>query len=110
MKSFKEYEDTILPLAKYPDIESNYVYPALGLAGESGEYVDKIKKIIRDKEGLISAEDRVSLLKELGDVLWYITACAMELQSDLDEVAAMNVAKLLDRHDRNVIHGEGDDR
>ncbi len=110
MKTFKEYEEITLPLAKYPDIGDNYVYPTLGLTGESGEFADKIKKIIRDKGGIISSEDRVALLKELGDVLWYITACAMELDSTLEKVAALNIIKLLDRNKRNVINGEGDDR
>ncbi len=41
----------------------------LGLVGESGEAADKFKKIIRDKSGQISAEDRIEIIKELGDVL-----------------------------------------
>lgn len=110
MKTFKEYEEVMLPLARYPNIGNNYVYPTLGLTGEAGEFADKIKKIIRDKEGVISAEDRVGLLKELGDVLWYVTSCARELDSSLPEVAEMNITKLLDRNKRNVLQGEGDER
>ena len=110
MKTFKKYEAQMLPLMRYPNIGNNLAYPALGLCGEAGEYADKLKKIMRDKGGVISSEDRISMLKELGDVLWYITACAYELDSSLDKVADMNVEKLLDRNKRNVLHGEGDNR
>ena len=108
--NFAEYEDVVLRFARYPGIAANYTDPALGLCGEAGEYADKIKNIIRDKGGVVSKEDRVELLKELGDVLWYVTASAMELDSSLDEVANMNLTKLIDRNKRNVIHGEGDNR
>jgi hypothetical protein len=41
------------------------VYPTLGLLGESGEIAEKIKKIFRDKTGIISTEDTDLLKKEL---------------------------------------------
>ena len=109
-KTFEEYSNAVIPLMRYPQAGNNYVYPTLGLAGESGEFADKIKKIIRDKDGVVSQDDKQSLLKELGDVLWYITACAYELNSDLEEVARMNVDKLLDMNARGVLQGSGDDR
>ena len=49
------------------------VYPTLGLVNEAGEVAGKIKKIFRDKEGVIAEEDRAALKDELGDVLWYLT-------------------------------------
>ena len=109
-KTFKEYEELMRPLARYPNIGDNYVYPTLGLVGESGEFADKIKKIIRDKGGEIDNMDCMALLKELGDVLWYIASCACELGSSLEEVANINVDKLLDRNARNVLQGSGDER
>ena len=110
MNTFKKYEAQMLPLMRYPNIGYNLAYPALGLCGEAGEYADKLKKIMRDKGGVVSPEDRTEMLKELGDVLWYITACAYELDSSLGGVAEMNIKKLLDRNARNVLHGEGDNR
>ena len=82
------------------------IYHCLGLAGEAGEFVDKIKKSWRNQAPL----DRDAALRELGDVLWYITACARDLGSSLEEVASLNIAKLADRAARGVIKSEGDNR
>lgn len=82
----------------------------LGLPGEAGEVTDKFKKIVRDKDSKISAEDRDAIVKELGDVLWYIAGIARYLDVPLSEVARVNVEKLEDRLARNVLHGEGDNR
>jgi NTP pyrophosphatase (non-canonical NTP hydrolase) len=48
--------------------------------------------------------------KELGDVLWYISALARDLDIDLDTIAQMNLQKLKDRQERNQIQGSGDNR
>ena len=52
------------------------IYAALKLNGESGEIAEKIGKIIRDKNGVMTEVDRALLLKELGDVLWYLSDLA----------------------------------
>lgn len=82
----------------------------LGLAGESGEACDKIKKIIRDENGEVSHEKRKELAKELGDVLWYLAMVSKYLCVEFEEVAKMNIEKLQDRFERNKIHGSGDNR
>jgi NTP pyrophosphatase (non-canonical NTP hydrolase) len=105
-----EYQQKSKTTAIYPNIGSNFVYPTLGLAGEAGEVADKIKKILRDKNGQISKEDRQEISRELGDVLWYIAQLATELNLSLDEVAQNNLTKLLSRLERNVIGGNGDNR
>lgn len=86
------------------------VYPTLGLVNEAGEVAGKVKKIFRDKQGVISAEDREALKQELGDVLWYLAQIATEIGVDLDEVAGANLSKLFDRQERGKIRGEGDVR
>lgn len=83
---------------------------ALGLAGESGEVVDKIKKILRDQAGNFTEENRREIEKELGDVLWYVANTALYLGMPLSEVAQMNLDKLASRAARELIHGEGDER
>lgn len=93
-------------------VETNHpvTYPTLGLANEVGEVVGKIKKILRDKSGKISAEDKVALKGELGDVLWYFTQVCTELGLSLEEVAAYNLDKLFSRKERGKLHGDGDNR
>jgi len=95
---------------KYDLHDGTYVDKILGLVGESGELADKYKKIIRDKGSVIGPADRDELLKELGDVLWYVATLARYLGASLDDVATQNVAKLADRQSRSLIHGEGDNR
>ena len=86
------------------------VYPTLGLLNEAGELAGKIKKIFRDKAGVIGVDDREALKQELGDVLWYFTQICTELDLTLDEVAEANLVKLFSRLERGQIQGEGDNR
>ena len=109
MTDFATYQKQAMTTAVYPGRgEGNFVYPALGLAGETGEICEKLKKAIRDEGGVISAERKMLLGKELGDVLWYISTLATELGLDLDEIAAGNLAKLAARKEAGKIHGSGD--
>jgi len=110
MNTFDDYEKTIMALAVYPNIGHNFVYPVLGLCGEAGEVAEKIKKTLRDHGGELNQERKATILKELGDVLWYLTATANECGWSLRDVAEENQRKLLDRHGRGVLHGEGDMR
>jgi NTP pyrophosphatase (non-canonical NTP hydrolase) len=82
----------------------------LGLVGEAGETADKFKKVIRDKEGIISDDTKVEIAKELGDVLWYISALSDYLGYTLEDIAELNLKKLYDRRDRGTQRGSGDNR
>jgi NTP pyrophosphatase (non-canonical NTP hydrolase) len=86
------------------------VYPTLGLANEAGEVAGKVKKIFRDRQGIVTDADREALTLELGDVLWYLSELCTRLGIRLEDVAARNVAKLADRASRGVIGGDGDMR
>jgi NTP pyrophosphatase (non-canonical NTP hydrolase) len=107
---FAEYQEKARQTAAYPVIGHAVIYPTLGLANEAGEVAGKIKKIFRDKAGIVDARDRDALEAELGDVLWYLSQAATELGLSLDHIAARNILKLLDRRSRGKIHGDGDDR
>ena len=104
-----EYQQLSRRTAKYPR-EAWLAYPALGLAGEAGEVAEHAKKAIRDDRGEVTPERRAALTKELGDVLWYVAQLASELELDLDEIAQINLEKLLSRQARGVLSGSGDDR
>ena len=108
--NFSDYQVRSRKTAKYPSIGHPVVYPTLGLANEAGEVAGKIKKIFRDKEGVIDAAEREALKGELGDVLWYLAQVCTELEISLDEVAGHNLEKLFSRLERGKIGGDGDNR
>lgn len=83
---------------------------AMGVAGEAGEVIEKWKKIVAYRDGVVTQEDKNELAKELGDVIWYIAVLADSLGLSLDEIMQQNVAKLMDRKQRDVIKGAGDNR
>jgi NTP pyrophosphatase (non-canonical NTP hydrolase) len=105
-----EYQDRALETAIYPNRGTNFTYPALGLAGEAGEVADKLKKVIRDNDGILTDAVRDAVASELGDVLWYVSVLASEINYSLDEIMAKNLAKLNSRKERGVISGSGDNR
>lgn len=107
---FTQYQQKARQTAKYPVIGHGVIYPTLGLTNEAGEVAGKIKKIFRDKEGVIGEADLAALRAELGDVLWYLAQISTELGLSLDEIAGHNIEKLLDRKMRGTIHGDGDNR
>ena len=106
---FNEYQELAFRTASYPNKGSNIYYPALGL-GEAGEVQGKVKKVMRDNDGVLTDEFKHAIIDEMGDVLWYIAALSSELQTDLSEVAKRNIAKLEDRRKRGKIGGSGDYR
>ena len=108
-----EYQEKIVKYDTFSKCELGevgFLEKVLGLVGEAGETADKIKKILRDKDGVISDEDRAAILKELGDTLWYLASIARYLDLPLSEVAEGNIEKLESRYQRGRIHGEGDER
>jgi NTP pyrophosphatase (non-canonical NTP hydrolase) len=108
--TFEEYQKDSRKTAKYPSLGNKLIYPTLGLVGEAGEIAEKLKKMIRDKDNVLSPEDKDLLVKELGDVLWYIAQLCTELEVSMGDVAVENREKLYSRMERGVIGGSGDTR
>lgn len=108
--TFNDYQKETNKTAIYPDRGHNFVYPVLGMMGEAGEVAEKIKKVWRDKNNVISAEDKLEIQKEMGDVLWYLSQLATELGLDFDEVAQTNILKINSRLERHKLNGDGDNR
>ena len=104
------YQTAALQTAVYPEQGFNFTYPALGLCGEAGEVADKLKKVVRDNDGILTDPVRVAVAKELGDVLWYLAMVAYEMDHDLNEIAEINLTKLNSRKERGVLSGSGDNR
>lgn len=105
-----DYQERSRVTAVYPDAGANLLYPTLGLCGEAGEVAEKVKKMVRDDGGVLSAQRRDALAGELGDVLWYVAQLATEAGLDLDAIARDNLDKLRSRRERGVVRGSGDER
>jgi len=95
----------------------NLAIATLGLAGESGEVAEKIKKQLRGDDAHnplehddIKARNR-EVAKELGDVLFYLTWIANYHGYTIEQIMALNILKLMDRQDRTgTLRGDGDNR
>lgn len=105
--NLNNYQMQARKFAIYPE-RMNIIYPALGLAGESGEVADKVKKIYRD--GRDDTRFKAEIAKEIGDVLWYCANLADDLGFTLQQIAEMNIYKLQCRKTKGTIVGSGDDR
>lgn len=107
--TFETYEEIASSTRDY-GVGEDIIYPVLGLNGEAGEVAEKVKKVLRDKQGVYSQEDKDEIEKELGDCLWYIAAIAKDIGSSLSSVAQTNLDKILARRQNGTIHGNGDNR
>ena len=107
---FRDYQKLSRKTAIYPQKGKNFIYTTLGQAGESGEVAEKIKKVLRDNQGIIDQPRKEEIAKELGDVLWYLAQIATELGLSLEEVAKGNLKKLSSRQKRKRLSGSGDNR
>ena len=107
---FKTYQNKARETAIYPNLGSNCTYPILGLVGEAGEVAEKLKKVIRDKNGEFDDESKLAIKRELGDVLWYLSNICNEFDFSLNDVADENLDKLKKRSKQGKISGSGDNR
>lgn len=124
-----EYQDIATGTAVYPgqDTPIGLIYTALKMNGEAGEFAEHVGKAMRDDRfgtkfqvssaGFIeeitvelTSERRSLLIKEIGDVLWYLSAACNELGISLSQAANENLKKLYDRKHRGVLSGSGDTR
>lgn len=109
--TFDEYQRTSLTTAvHHSNKEMDRTIFAMGIAGEAGEVIEKWKKIVAYRDGVITDDDLREISKELGDVLWYIALFAHELGLSFDDIAQQNVDKLASRKARDSIKGQGDNR
>ena len=82
---------TLNPALSKQDVLVNGV---MGLCGESGEAIDIVKKHLHQGHPL----DKEALIKELGDIAWYLAETATALEIDLEEVFCRNIDKLKSRY------------
>ena len=82
---------TLNPALSKKDVLINGV---MGLCGESGEAIDIVKKHLAQGHAL----DREALIKELGDIAWYLAETTTALDVSLDEIFVRNIEKLKKRY------------
>ncbi len=84
------YQKLALRTAKFVSFRDDLTNAALGLCGESGEFAEQVKKCFYHGHALEYKE----VIKELGDILWYLALAAHSLDVSLDDIAKANIAKL----------------
>ncbi len=104
-----EYQELAEATAVFPD-NLGIIYCTVALNEEAGEVAGKVKKVIRDNDGVFSADKCREIAFEVGDLLWYAANLAAKLGYTFEEVAQMNLDKLKSRQERGVIQGSGDNR
>jgi NTP pyrophosphatase (non-canonical NTP hydrolase) len=102
----KKYQAGTAKTAKYPK-EKAIEYLALGLCSEAGEVAGKVKKFVRGDQPNMDID---AISAELGDVMWYISQLANELDLSLGLIMLENLIKLESRARRGKISGDGDNR
>ena len=107
-----DYADAAMRTAIYPGAGTpmGLAYVALKMNGEAGEFAEHLGKAMRDEGGAITDSRHTLLVKEIGDVLWYLAAACRELNVTLEQAAQINMDKLADRNNRNKLQGSGDAR
>jgi NTP pyrophosphatase (non-canonical NTP hydrolase) len=114
-ESIKKYVDSLeIPDEKKAADLTKFLslaYAVLGLTNEAGEVAGKLKKIIRDQNCKVSTEAMNNLADEVGDVFWYQAQTLNNLNNlNGDTILKLNINKLKDRQERNVLGGSGDKR
>lgn len=84
---------------KFDSVQQAQCNWAMGLSGEAGEYIELIKKFVFHEKPLIVD----SVLKELGDVLYYISMCATVNNLSLKDIAIANIEKLRNRYPNGFV-------
>lgn len=115
-QNMNSYQTAATKSAIYPGQSTalGLAYVALKMNGEAGEFAEHVGKAMRDDAlmdvGELLDERRTALIKEVGDVLWYLAAACNELGISLSDAAVTNLEKLRDRQLRGVQRGSGDNR
>lgn len=102
MTQLTDYQAFVNSTARVKD---KFWYACLGLAGETGEVIEHIKKVVRDENSTVSDERKQAIKLELGDVFWYATRLANELGLTLEEILNSNIEKLTHRQKHGKVTG-----
>lgn len=105
IKEYSKFVEKMWFSGKDRPLEEGITIASLGLAGETGEVMELLKKRLRDGK-----YDQQNLKKELGDMLYYWCKVGAYFGITPEEIMQTNVEKLTSRALRGVMRGSGDDR
>ena len=92
------------------NLKPDWMYYVLGIGGETGELLEKVKKLFRDSSGDPTLEQKEAIMQEMGDINWYMARLCDVLGMPYSSVAWLNIEKLQSRKDREKLQGDGDNR
>tara|TARA_R110002126_G_scaffold8882_4_gene40919 strand:+ start:659 stop:1012 length:354 start_codon:yes stop_codon:yes gene_type:complete len=98
-----------LPAGKHKNLVG-LLYCATKLCGEAGEVSEVIGKALRDDGGTFPPARMANVVKEMGDVFWYMFRIMELLEIPYEQVLEANIHKLADRQERGKLLGDGDNR
>ena len=96
-KDFVDLSDRLVELNREGANIERLTTSGVGLAAESGEFLEIVKKMVFQGKPW-NSDNREHLIIELGDVMWYVAQACMALDVDFEEVLEMNVKKLEKRY------------
>jgi len=94
MNKYQQLAERTATRSEKDTAEERFTHFCIGLAGEVGEVVDYLKKVLFHNHPL----DKQKLAEELGDVIWYVATLATTANIPLDYVAQLNIDKLYKRY------------
>jgi NTP pyrophosphatase (non-canonical NTP hydrolase) len=106
MSKYRELVLRNCPAFESTDMNTKLSLGALGLGGEAGEVVDEVKKILHHSKEI----DKLKLIKELGDVRWYLEYMACVLDVSMEEIEKVNMEKLLKRYPNGFNYKDANNR
>lgn len=107
LKEYAKFTPTTFIVPEY-QVDATFAYLFSGLAAEGGEVAGNYAKYCRGDFGLDVLRERT--FKELGDVMYFVTQLANELDINLEEVLLANMSKLKARLATGTIKGDGEVR
>ena len=96
-KDFKSLVDRLGELDREGANIERLTTASVGLAAESGEFLEIVKKMVFQGKPC-NSDNREHLIIELGDVMWYVAQACMALDISFDDVVRGNVKKLEKRY------------
>jgi len=108
-EKFIDAQDHSVRVTTY-NVESEVAYPSLKLIGAIGKVSELVKKYVRDDNEVLSDIRKNKIACAVGETFQHLSCLAFDLHIEINLCAEKNIEKLFSRKERNVVHGDGDNR